>query len=95
MTEQELLDALSKADRAYAEAKGKLAKAKRAWVDAETVVIETKLARDRLREELRVYRNTTPNYAPNARELEIEGFRERNPGMVEYARQRDGIEEDE
>ncbi len=49
MTEQEILDALAEADIAYEQAKEKMAKAKRAWVDTETAVIEAKLARDRIR----------------------------------------------
>lgn len=89
MNEQEILAAIAKADKDFAAAKEKLSRAKRVWLDAETIVIETKLARDRLRERLRVYRNITPTHILDLRELDIEGFRERNPGMVEFARQRD------
>ncbi len=96
MTEQEILDALAEADIAYEQAKEKMAKAKRAWVDTETAVIEAKLARDRIREELRVFRKvSTTAQRPNSRTQEIEAFRERNPELVEFARQRDKIKEDE
>lgn len=95
MTEQELLDALAQADVAYEEAKAKMAKAKRAWVDTETEVIEAKLARDRIREQLGVFRRvSTTVIRPNSRTQEIEDFRERNPEIVEFARERDKIEED-
>ena len=88
-TEAELLETLRQQERAYMEAQKKLAQAKKVWTEAETRVVETKLTVDRTREELRVLRNTTPNYTPTLRELEIEGFRERNPETVEYARERD------
>lgn len=95
MTEQELLDALAQADNVYEEAKAKMAKVKRAWLDAETVVIEAKLERERIREELRVFRGaSTTVIRPNSRTQEIEEFRERNPEVVEFARERDKIKED-
>jgi hypothetical protein len=93
--EQDLIDSVNETERAHEDAKVNLAKAKRAWLDAETFVIETRVNKDRAREALRVYRNTTPNVPLTLRETEIEGFRERNPGIVEWARERDQIEEDE
>lgn len=88
-TEQELLDKLREAEKEYAESKRKLAEAKKRWTDAETDLINSKLHMDRVKEELRVHRNTVPRHEPSRRDLEIEEFRKNNPEVVEFARLRD------
>ena len=95
MDEQQLLAALAQADRNYEDAKYKMAQAKRLWIDAESMVLETKLAYERLQERLRVYRKTTPGSFLESREADIEGYRERNPEVVEFARQRDETQKEE
>ena len=71
------------------EARSALAEAKRKWTAAETDVISAKLNRDRVKEELRVHRNTTPRYEPDSRDLDIIRFREDNPELMEWMRERD------
>lgn len=95
MTEQELINKLVEADKEIANAKRALSEAKKRWTDAETNLISAKINRDRVKEELRVYRRTTPRYEPDQRDLDIERFRKDNPELVEWARQRDGIKDDE
>lgn len=87
--EQDLLDQIEKAETEHRHAKAKFAKAKRDVVNAETDVVNTKLHVARLREQLRVYRNITPKDEPSARDLEIQRFREDNPEVCEWAKQRD------
>lgn len=89
MTEQELIKKLAEADREVVDAKKALAEAKKRWTDAETDLITAKITRERIKEELRVYRNVTVRYDPDGRDLEIERFRKDNPELVEWARQRD------
>lgn len=88
-TEKELVDKLAEAEKEMAEAKKALAEAKRRWTDAETDLISAKINRDRIKEDLRVYRKVTVRYDPDSRDLEIERFRKDNPELVEWARQRD------
>lgn len=87
--EVDLLDQIKKAETEHQHAKSKLAKAKRDLTNAETDLINTKLHVARLREQLRVYRNTTPRNDLSARDLEIQKFREEYPELCEWARQRD------
>lgn len=95
MTEQELINKLAEADREVIDAKKALAEAKKRWTDAETNLISAKINRDRIKEDLRVYRRITVRHDPDARDLEIERFRQDNPELVEWARQRDGIKDDD
>jgi hypothetical protein len=95
MNEKELVNKLAEAEREVVDAKKALAEAKRRWTDAETDLISAKIQRDRAKEELRVYRNVTPKYDPDNRDLEIERFRRDNPELVEWARERDGLKDDE
>ncbi len=88
-TEKELVDKLAEAEREVVDAKKALAEAKKRWTDAETDLISAKITRDRIKEELRVYRKTTPKYDPDQRDLDIERFRKDNPELCEWARQRD------
>lgn len=87
--ENELLSKLAEAEKSLHEARNALAEAKRKWTTAETEVISAKLNRDRVKEELRVHRNTTPRHEPDARDLDIIRFREDNPEVMEWVRKRD------
>ncbi len=88
-TEQELLDKLREAEKGYAESKRKLSETKKRWTDAETELVNSKLHMERVKEELRVHRNTTVRHEPSRRDQEIEEFRQNNPEVVEFARLRD------
>jgi hypothetical protein len=88
--ENELLSKLAEAEKELHEARNALAEAKKKWTTAETNVISAKINRDRVREELRVYRNTTPRYEPDAQDLDLERFRKENPELMEWIRERDG-----
>lgn len=94
-TENELLSKLAEAEKSLYEARNSLAEAKRKWTTAETEVISAKLNRDRVKEELRVHRNTTPNYEPTSEELELERFRQDNPELMQWVRERDKKDEPE
>lgn len=94
MDEQELLKKLANAEIGLAEAKKGFAEAKRALTNAETNLVNAKLHRDRVKEELRVYRAITPKYDPDRRDQEIEQFRQDNPEIMEFIKQRDGVEEE-
>ncbi len=88
-SDKELVDKLAEAEKELNDAKRALAEAKKRWTDAETNVISAKLNRDRIKEELRVYRKTTPKYEPDQRDADIERFRKENPELCEWARERD------
>ena len=90
MSDQEILKEIAQAEQAHTDALKKLTAAKKVWVAAETIVIDTKITLDRAKEKLRVYRNITPNYVVvEQREQEIAEFRVRYPELVEEARERD------
>ena len=89
MTENDMLDLLTHAEKEVVEAKNNLTKAQRAVTDAESKVIEAKINRDRAKEALRVFRNRSPKQVMERRELEIEKFRTDHPELVEWARKRD------
>ena len=55
-TEQELLDSLAEAEKDWLDAKRKLTDAKKRWTEAETLCIDAKLHKERITEELRVFR---------------------------------------
>ena len=84
---KELIEKLEQAKAEWLEAKSQLRKAEKAWVDAETKLIEKTIAKERIEEQLRVYNNTTPK--PKAVSDEIKGFRERNPEVCQLAYERD------
>jgi hypothetical protein len=89
MTEQEYLDQIAQAEQDWYLAKRDLAEAKKVWVSAETQVIDCKIALDRIKEDLRVYRSITPTLNLELREQEIEKFRKNHPELCQWADQRD------
>jgi hypothetical protein len=95
ITEEKILLTLQELETQEDLLNKKLSKMRKSVLDTESDLIEVKIKISRLREELRVYRKITPNYTPSSRELEIKGFRERNPELVEFVRVRDEIKEDE
>lgn len=88
-SEQELIKKLAEAEKEVLDSTRALSEARRRWTDAETDVIGAKLNRDRAKEELRVHRATTPKHEPNHDDLEIERFRQANPELCAWARERD------
>lgn len=93
--ENELLSKLAEAEKMLHEARNSLAEAKRKWTAAETDVISAKLNRDRVKEELRVYRNTTPRHELSVEEKDLERFRRDNPELMQWVRERDKKDEPE
>ena len=89
MNEQQLVELLINAEQTLSDAKEELAEAKMVWLNAETEVVNARVARDRALENLRVFKAADPNVPPDAREMEIERFRQHNPEVVEFARQRE------
>ena len=89
MTEAELLQQLSEVDFDWQKAKRELARAKKLWTDIETNLIELKLRKESIMENLRVFNNTSPIQPPSLRELEIERFRKNNPEICTFAKERD------
>lgn len=88
-SEQELLSKLAEAEKELNDARNSLADAKRKWTAAETNVISAKIHRDRVKEELRVHRNTTPRFDPTPQDLDLERFRSSHPELMEWIRERD------
>jgi multidrug resistance efflux pump len=93
--EKELLTKLAEAEKELHGARNSLADAKRKWTAAETNVISAKIYLDRVKEELRVYRNTTPKYEPSAQDLDLERFRRDNHELMQWIRERDKKDEPE
>lgn len=89
MTEKQLLDKLAELEKELHDYRRILADAKRKVLDAESNVISAKLHWDRVKEELRVHRNTVPRHDPTPQDKEIEAFREKFPELCELARDRD------
>lgn len=89
MTDEELLKQLDNADYEYQDAKRKLARLKKECIDAETILINCKLHKDRVVEALRVHMATTPRPEKSLQDLEIERFREMYPDICAMAKQRD------
>jgi uncharacterized protein YdiU (UPF0061 family) len=89
MKEQELVSKLDEAEDELKLAQRALAEAKKRWTDAETLVIDCKIHRDRMKNKLRDFRAVTPKYEPTKRDEDIEQYRKNNPEVVEMARQRD------
>ena len=94
-SEQELLSKLAEAEKELNDARNFLADAKKKWTAAETNVISAKLHRDRVKEELRVHRNTTPKYEPSPEDLDLERFRTSHPELMEWIRERDAIKDED
>jgi hypothetical protein len=85
----DLLQQIAQAEADYASAKEKLDKAHRTMVDAESLVIELAITLGRLKDQLRILRKSTPSVLRDERETEIEGFRQRFPGLCQEAHERD------
>lgn len=94
-TEKELLGKLAEAEKELLDARRALGEARKRWTDAETDVISAKLNKERIKEELRVHRNTTPTYEPTPEELDLERFRRDNPELMQWVRERDKKDEPE
>ena len=82
MTEEELLNKIKEADVELHNATLAVSNAKRAHTHAETAYLEAKLCKDRLLEELRVYRITTVDYEMDYREKDIARFKKVLPDLL-------------
>ena len=89
MTEQELLNKIKEIEQEYSLAKKRLADAKKKWLDEETNLINNKITLDKLKESLRILRNSTPSLELESREREIERFRKAHPELCQFALERD------
>lgn len=89
MTEKEILAKLAEAEKELHDCRRVLADAKRRTLDAESDVISAKLHWDRVKEELRVHRNTVPRNDPTPQDNEIQAFRDKYPELCAEARERD------
>ena len=94
-SEQELLSKLAEAEKELNDARNSLADAKKKWTAAETNVISAKIHRDRVKEELRVHRNTTPRFDPTPQDLDLERFRASYPELMEWIRERDAKKDED
>jgi hypothetical protein len=75
--EQEILAAIKEADSQRKEALTRTERLKKDLLDAETDLIAANLLREKLKEELRVYYNTTVRYEETPRDREIAAFRDK------------------
>jgi hypothetical protein len=91
MTDQEklILQKIKDSEEEQVIARRTMARLELELIKAETKLIEVNLQTERLYEELRVYRNTSPVQPPSLHELEIERFRKDNPAVVAFAKERD------
>ena len=76
-TEQEILQAIEDNNQLREKAKRQMETHKRALLDAESLLIECNITRDRLKEQLRVCKARTVSYAMTDREKDIEAFKSR------------------
>lgn len=79
--EQEILAAIKDAEAEQKEARSQVDRLKKELLDAETCLIAATLHRERLAEDLRVYRNTTPRHEETLRDKEIADFRAKMEGF--------------
>ena len=79
--EQIIINSLAEAKKEYLRAKERLAKTNRAYIEAETLLIEKKIKYENLIEELRtiLYHNQTD--VDDLREKDIDDFRKRFPEL--------------
>ena len=89
MTEQELLTLLWNATAEYADASRTLTEAKKSFMVAETLAVNCKINKEKIEEQLRIFRNITPKFEPTAHELEIIEFRNKFPDLCNEAHERD------
>jgi t-SNARE complex subunit (syntaxin) len=82
MTEDDLLRLIAVAEVELHNAALAVSSAKRAHTHAETSYLEAKLCKDRLLEELRVYRITTVDYEMDYREKDIARFKKALPDIL-------------
>lgn len=73
--EQQILAAIKEAESQQKEARKSVERAKADFVAAESDLIAANLLREKLVEELRVFRNTTPRHEETPRDREIAAFR--------------------
>jgi len=82
IAEQKILAAIKEAEVEQKEARSQVAFHKRAADEAESRLIAANLRYERLIEELRVYRITTPRVEETPYDREIAEFKEKLPGYL-------------
>ena len=82
MDEQQILQAIKEIALEQKEAREQVAYHKRAAVNAESRLITANLQRERLNEQLRVWRITTPQYEETPRDRDIAHLREVLPELL-------------
>jgi len=79
--EKDLLDGIKEADQDREKYKEQIRKLEKQITNTETKLIEATLQRDRLTEQLRVYRNSLVKVQLTERDQEIEDFRAKYPDL--------------
>jgi hypothetical protein len=81
LQEEALLLKIAEVEREQKGIRSKVSQAKKALTDAESLLIETNLIRDRLLEELRIWRHRNLDHKSLEREEDIERFRKILPDL--------------
>ena len=89
MTEQEMLEQIDYIEGSIKIARRKISEARRNFDNAESELIELKIQRDKLTEQLTNYRETTTNVPQEIWDIDLERFRNTYPELCEWARERD------
>lgn len=81
-TEQEILDEIAAVENMQRDIRTKLATARLAVIENESNLITANLKREKLQEQLRVWRDRSPIQPKDARDLDIEEFRKKVPELM-------------
>lgn len=80
---KELRQAIENAEKELKQARNRVAVLKKAWTDAESEMISAKLTRDRLVEQMRIWRNANiDDLETTDREEDIERFKQVLPDLL-------------
>jgi chromosome segregation ATPase len=82
MDEQEMLQQIANTQAAYESAQQQMRDAKKAFTEAESLVVEHKIRLENLREQLRQYKRNTPTSILTLEEEDLERFREVLPDLL-------------
>jgi phage-related minor tail protein len=82
MDEQEMLQQIADTQAAYVAAQQQMRDAKKAFTEAESLVVEHKIRLENLREQLRQYKRNTPTSILTLEEEDLERFREVLPELL-------------
>jgi hypothetical protein len=82
MDEQDMLQQIANTQAAYVAAQQQMRDAKKAFTEAESLVVEHKIRLENLREQLRQYKRNTPSSTLTLEEEDIQRFREVLPDLL-------------